>query len=234
MTARERLEKAKRVLKEARSSGWLMAKLTWEAVEYDGWTRTGWAAELGCSPKTTGRWYQLWSDWGGNKWSELPEYTEAYNELDGRGTAADRLEGRRIGKLSPERKVAIVREALADRKVADAVAKDAETRHAVMDAVGRVASAKKGTPAERRAVEESFGRVRKAAGELARDAAVAEVERAAGALHRVVESEAEFTKREYKRIVKAVRAMAEDVVVYASRGGLDDEGLAELLKGGLA
>jgi len=140
---------ARQLVTRSEEDQWRLAELTWQQVE-GGKSRQQWAKDLGIPRTRADRWYRVWAGVQNAQWSPATHtYTEAYDEVQGRaeqieeyGTRSAAEAHRAVRNMPPERKAEIVREALEDEDVAQAVVEHPETMRAVNRAVSRTDTGK--------------------------------------------------------------------------------------------
>jgi hypothetical protein len=125
----------------AEDAKWARAELAWEQVQA-GISRVQWARDTGKADTTIGYWVLMWSRWG-SRGRERPSFTEAYNEVRGwnedeHDSEYQRKAHQAIRNMPPEKKAAVIREALEDDEVATRVMRDPATRGGISRARERV------------------------------------------------------------------------------------------------
>jgi len=128
---------ARRLVSRSEEDQWRLAELTWQQVE-GGKSRNQWAKDIGVDRTFAQRAYAIWDRWGGSPASHRPSYTEAYDVVQGRtakveehGTRAAAEATITVRNMPPERKAAIVSEAIeADPVVAAAASLALDKRNA--------------------------------------------------------------------------------------------------------
>jgi hypothetical protein len=133
----EAVTEARQLVKRSEADQWRLAQLTAEQLAAGATTRQ-WAEDIGMSQYHVSIMSRVWRRWGENSSFQRPRYAEAYAMVRERAeTPADARrstnEHQAIGtvrKMTPERKVQVAREILAEPAVAEQVVRD---RHAAAD-----------------------------------------------------------------------------------------------------
>jgi transposase len=126
---------ARRLVSRSEEDQWRLAELTWQQVE-GGTSRNQWAKDVGVSKRTVARWYNVWVRFGSAP--ARPSYSEAFQAVDKDLAVEDvyaerhQMEAQRtVRNMPPERKAAIVSEAIeADPVVAAAASLALDKRNA--------------------------------------------------------------------------------------------------------
>jgi hypothetical protein len=139
------VSEARQLVKRSEADQWRLAELTWEQVE-SGRTIKDWAADIGVSKRTASAWKAVWTRWRMQELHVRPAWAEAYEQVNPTGAKPESVD-RAIRNMPPEKKAAVVREALADPEITRQIMSDPDTRATVQRA-------------DRERVEERFERGR--------------------------------------------------------------------------
>lgn len=255
MQYEQAVQEARRLVKRSEEDQWRLAQLTWEQVE-NGISRVRWARDTGLSDTWVGVLYRVWDAWGSKALEDRPSFSEAWRPH--LNVAREAEGGQEIGRakatirnLSPERKAEvaselvrdlpyeergqIMRELVAEPKVADTVMRDPHTRRQISDARDRIVQEIEGAARDREHADPVGRAVREAtlALEIEND-----ISSARWKLAEATRKLTDLADRDPDRIAKFGRALDEvDVVrdwlrTLIDGGTVSDEELAKLLEGG--
>lgn len=244
MQYQEAVQEARSLVKRSEDDQWRLAQLTYEQVE-TGKTRKQWAKDTGISETHAQDLYKTYARFGekgSSPFGQNRQYTfaEAYamaregvtTPADARRSTDEHQAISAVRKMAPERKAAIVREALADPDVATRTMRDLHTRRVVSNARERVVreiedaakDRQQASPVQREVAQTSLRfeigrRLRRARFELAE------------AARQLVDLE-DRDEATFEDDVQDVQDALDWVKAVLRGGKVDDEALAKLLEGG--